>query len=659
MKKTALLIISLIIISMPLFAQNWQYFPKTNVWEVFINEENAEFNNGLTIADEMYPDDEAIILRYYPSSNDLGNTDAQNVIDQYQIDAFPSAYFNSNLTIKGTKAHLQDGNPFNALIEKHLYDAAPMIIHNLAFNTQTNTVTCFLRDAEDSNLMTGLTLQYIVVENNVSGVNNVVRRIASDEVNFNSDGDILQFNKVVNLEQSWNVDNIKIIALVRNADNQIIQAASTEPIPFNKLRLVANEPCYAVSAEEFYELPYIAVMNTAFDADAIINFTINIEQVYNHQNWMITYCDPSNCFMGASEHTMSAGQFLIFHPSVMPNSQGSTLFNFIVTTDEMPELRIPFNFLTPSADILVIDDDGIKDTETAYIDGLDGIGMTYAIADMNVFKLDDFDFSGYTNIIWNMHNPYTLVENSIIPLLDAHVSEGANLYLAGTSAGWAMTNENSIFKNEATESFYNNVIGAQVQGVLDTNAYSVSGVASTAGDGFNLTYTQSPAEYTQIEPEYLNIDASARPIFVSNSQIVGLSKDYMFGKIIYTTFSIEGMDWQSSNSLYKKWLTRVMYELGNETSTDEIIKPLHNSLKITAYPNPFNQSTQIKIDSQDNTANIEIFNVKGQKVYQKIITINNGVADHIWNAQDAPSGIYFIKVNSDNQTQVKKVLNFK
>jgi len=102
-----------------------------------------------------------------------------------------------------------------------------------------------------------------------------------------------------------------------------------------------------------------------------------------------------------------------------------------------------------------------------------------------------------------------------------------------------------------------------------------------------------------------------------------------------------------------------MYELGNETSTDEIIKPLHNSLKITAYPNPFNQSTQIKIDSQDNTANIEIFNVKGQKVYQKIITINNGVADHIWNAQDAPSGIYFIKVNSDNQTQVKKVLNFK
>ena len=37
------------------------------------------------------------------------------------------------------------------LIEKHLYDATYDYC-NLAFNTQTNTVTCFLRDAEDLTL---------------------------------------------------------------------------------------------------------------------------------------------------------------------------------------------------------------------------------------------------------------------------------------------------------------------------------------------------------------------------------------------------------------------------------------------------------------------------------------------------------------------------
>lgn len=663
MKRTILLIASLTILSLPLLAQNWPYFPKTNVWEVFVDEENTALNNGIAATDADYPDDEAIILRYYPNSNPLGNSDTQAIINNYNVNTFPSAYFNRDLKIKSAKAHLNDGNPFKAQISKHLYDPAAMFISNLAFNTQSHTITCSVIDALDENVMPNLTLQYLVVEDNVSGVNNVVRKTASDQINFTSDGALLQLSKVIDLDQSWNVNNLKIVALVRDNEDKILQAASTNPVPFNKLRLVSQPPRYAISNSEFFEMPYIDVMNTAFGANAIISFSINVLPTYLPNNWMLTYCDHSECYLDESDHTVEAGQYFSFHPSVMPNGEGSALFYFNVTVDGMPDVKIPFNFLTPSADILMIDDDGVKSTETAYLEGLNYTGMSYAIADMNVLDFDNFNFSNYNNIIWNMHNPYTTVPNTIIPNLNSYITEGGNLYLAGTSVGWAMTDDNSTFKSDATNDFYASTIGAAVGGILD-NSNSVIGIAYTAGDGFNLSFAQTPEVFRQVEPEYLALptSSSSTPIFINNGnnyQFMGISNSLVLGKIIYTAFSLEGMNWNSNNSLSEKWLTRVMYEFGNETATDEIVKPINNSLRLSTYPNPFSQATQIKIDSQEANANLEIFNVKGQRVHKKTVQINNGTADYTWNMNSLPSGVYFIKVSSGNQSQTKKVLSFK
>jgi len=93
MKKTLILTAGLFLLSISLFAQNWPYFPKTSVLEICVNEEVTAFNNGLNAADEAYPDDEGIVLRYYSSANSLGNADTQAMINQLSANVFPTAFF--------------------------------------------------------------------------------------------------------------------------------------------------------------------------------------------------------------------------------------------------------------------------------------------------------------------------------------------------------------------------------------------------------------------------------------------------------------------------------------------------------------------------------------------------------------------------------------
>ncbi len=667
MKKTLILTAGLFLLSMSLFAQNWPYFPKTSVLEICVNEEVTAFNNGLNAADEAYPDDEGIVLRYYSSSSSLGNADTQAMINQLGASVLPSAYFNGQIKVKGSKAHLNDGNAFKAMIEKEKYDASRVYIHNVSFNAQTGAITGIVMDALDSNPIQNMTIHYLIVENNVSGMNNVVRKIVSDPLAIATDGDNFTINKTLAIEAGWNAANLKAVVMIRNNQGKVIQARSNESIPYRKLRFVSPQPRYAVSSEAYYEMPYIAVMNTDFNANYVVDFTIGTEDVYKPENWMFTYCDHNNCFFGDSQHSMSAGYYLEFHPSVTSSGNGSALFNFKVVVENMPDIRIPFNFLTSSADVLVIDDDGVKNTESSYMSGLANIGMTYAVADMSIFDFEGFDFSAYQNIIWNMHNPYTQVNNTILSELKNHIGSGANLYIAGTSVGWALTNNNSTVYTEATDDFYSSMTGAFLGGVILSTVGDIMGYGNI-GENVTMYFDSSIPEYIQIEPEIFAYH-TLRPdniIFSINNYDIGRVNYYQLGRIAYTTFGIEGINWNLDMSLAQHLLVRIMRWFGNSTSNEEIVKPQSDRLSITTYPNPFSQTSNIDIESKTTAslADIEIFNSKGQRVHQQSIQLNNGKSSYSWNGKDltgknCSNGIYFIKVNNGNQTQTKKVLRFK
>lgn len=85
------------------------------------------------------------------------------------------------------------------------------------------------------------------------------------------------------------------------------------------------------------------------------------------------------------------------------------------------------------------------------------------------------------------------------------------------------------------------------------------------------------------------------------------------------------------------------------------------------FPNPFNPETTIEFSVPEQAKySIEIFNVLGQKV--KVLAENEiakeGTNQVSWNGTDennslVPSGVYFYKVTSGNETQISKMLLLK
>lgn len=97
-----------------------------------------------------------------------------------------------------------------------------------------------------------------------------------------------------------------------------------------------------------------------------------------------------------------------------------------------------------------------------------------------------------------------------------------------------------------------------------------------------------------------------------------------------------------------------------------IIKP--KNMLISTYPNPFNPIINIELNRNNNKVDkitVDVYNVKGQKINN---LYNKYTSDKIvslkWNGLDSigstmPSGLYFIKITSQDETVLKKIILLK
>jgi uncharacterized protein (DUF362 family) len=79
------------------------------------------------------------------------------------------------------------------------------------------------------------------------------------------------------------------------------------------------------------------------------------------------------------------------------------------------------------------------------------------------------------------------------------------------------------------------------------------------------------------------------------------------------------------------------------------------------YPNPFNPTTTISYTIPENGhVVLEVYNSLGQKVESLVNrTLQAGIHNITWNAQNAPSGVYFYKISVNNFSQTNKMVLMK
>ncbi len=103
----------------------------------------------------------------------------------------------------------------------------------------------------------------------------------------------------------------------------------------------------------------------------------------------------------------------------------------------------------------------------------------------------------------------------------------------------------------------------------------------------------------------------------------------------------------------------VYFHLEPLLAINDITEPYRTSLD--CFPNPFNPTTTIEFSlASDGKASIEVFNVRGQKVKTLLdSTMPSGKHQIVWDATDAASGIYFIRLRTDGETRINKALLLK
>lgn len=79
-----------------------------------------------------------------------------------------------------------------------------------------------------------------------------------------------------------------------------------------------------------------------------------------------------------------------------------------------------------------------------------------------------------------------------------------------------------------------------------------------------------------------------------------------------------------------------------------------------SYPNPFNPETNIHFFAKNKTISLLIYNINGN-IIESIISDFNASGYHRfkWNANQHPSGVYFLKLVAENSVQTKKIMFMK
>jgi hypothetical protein len=136
--------------------------------------------------------------------------------------------------------------------------------------------------------------------------------------------------------------------------------------------------------------------------------------------------------------------------------------------------------------------------------------------------------------------------------------------------------------------------------------------------------------------------------------IIDTTYDYIHGSLLFGL--IDGM-----TSFSPVFIPGVIYyNISDETTSvsGNYQIPPSKVAFINNYPNPFNASTTIEFTlSEETEARLSIYNILGQKVAVIFAGIKQtGPHSATWDAGDVPSGVYFARLESGDQTRAIKMV---
>lgn len=143
----------------------------------------------------------------------------------------------------------------------------------------------------------------------------------------------------------------------------------------------------------------------------------------------------------------------------------------------------------------------------------------------------------------------------------------------------------------------------------------------------------------------INVDKTSAKVIVSSGEAP--YKVFKNGEILFETYQTNfTVDVNHGDKIQVKSKTACQGEL---------LKTIDLLDDIKAYPNPSNGIFELYVPNNLQSLDIEVYNIRSQLIISKAYTVNSGKVQ--LDILDKPSGIYFIKVNSNTPKFIKVIKN--
>lgn len=673
-KKISLLVIAMLTALLPLTA-NIDYYP-TTMTALYVVSDAEEINSraieGIDQITGRYNTDILLPVRFYHSS--VNPEHSSESLDAF-LDEFlflePGTMIINQRRISNPDLPVETGEPYNYLVQREYYRASPlrMSVSGEVNGSQLSAAVDITLLSETETLEDGR-LVIIVVEDNVAAdISNLARDVRTFDISLAAQNQSELKEADFDIHESWDADNLEIVAFVETEEGETIQSASTYINNVAHLRAAFPYPRIDIAASEgFFEAEYFGVFAMGGD----LNLTINVELDKAPEAWDLSYCDDQgSCYFGPYNFNLSQGQGAAFHSNIFPEGPGMMDYHFTLTSPSfLTPYIIPLRYISDDVDVMVIDGDGWQNYEDYIAAALDETEYTYGVWSVTMADIDDAIQADKMAWVTGEREPALDVDE--ISFLRNYILNGGSLFISGQNIGEYLV-EKDYYQDTQ---FYRMYLNAVLKGT-DSELLSLEGVeGDPVSDGLSFSLNGDDSAGNQISPSYIKAADPER-----GSEILSYSDDrfgavrtlnpLQRGSVVYLAFGFEGIDDAASrralleNSL--EWYSTTDIEEDPENPQVET-----NIKLMQSYPNPFSAGRQAHrsgnilisyyLSENSEQASLSIFNARGQLVrnYDELPVFEEGYGYIEWDGRHssgrkAANGIYLYKLTDGYEEEVRKL----
>ncbi len=348
-----------------------------------------------------------------------------------------------------------------------------------------------------------------------------------------------------------------------------------------------------------------------------------------------------------------------FMVSISPDAISHTTWINVGVIAEPGNIRMDktFELLVGHPDILVVDDDDGADQEINLFESIEAMGQGWARWDVSVNYTPDLTtLVDYKMVIWVTGNANPPLDDLDRFQIQSALEERANILLIGNRVGDDEANREMLRDYFGAQHLSDSVYASMCVGLPNHPIDDSVWLILSGGGGSDPRLSPSSMQAVGIADDLLVYK-------IGQDSIVGLAGVYRTdpftgSRTMYLGFTFESVSNTRNlrnNALYQmyRWFTSDL----TKAPFDDEPNPTDCQL-ISIYPNPFNNMTKVDYWLKNSGfVRLSVYEMSGRLV--GIISEGfkpSGRFISYWNANDLPSGIYLIRLETMGSAPIEKRL---